>query len=316
MTSAATGSHANGHSMGMTIRDASLDALVFLIVSGAAACDGDVNIGSDATAAAGGSTAVASTTDAVNSSVTGPPVGYPGTCGGLMCAPDQDCCLTTSTCFDPLTETCPDLPTTGAPEGTTPCSANTDCAPSEFCTGINPWICGGPGYCLGRDQCGTCSGSPCVSCGCNGVTYPNRQTACMQGVRTPLIPNGGHGCGEPVGDVFQAVVTFCGDDSMCPAGQSCCFITGRCYDASVPALCSYPPEPTTVPCVDGGPCVLDQQYCQGIGCDAPGGCVNKASPETCTGQVAQICGCDGATYLNQGCAEVAGVRVASQGPCP
>ena len=107
-------------------------------------------------------------------------------------------------------------------------------------------------------------------------------------------------------------MTGCGSAEMCPSGMGCCAITGVCYDPTQPALCALPPEGTDYPCVSDEQCV-DLGYCQGPGCGIPGGCAQ--SKGECTSEVAEVCGCDGKTYLNAGCADVEHVRVASEGPC-
>ena len=266
-----------------------------------AACTGDVSVGTDGSSSSGAGT---------------PGPLYPGFCGGKECAPTEDCCLVTGACFDPASGDCPDPTTEGVPEGATACSANTDCPADQWCSLINSRLCQGPGVCASRDNCGSCGPAPvCRVCGCNGITYASHAEACHAGINDAV----GGGCGAPggggAGGGDPVALIGCGDDAMCPQSTSCCSITGACYDPGVPDLCVMPPEGTEYPCVDDGQCVQNE-YCLGVGCGTPGGCVNKPGADACTGQVAYVCGCDGATYLNAGCAAHNGIRVAAEGACP
>jgi hypothetical protein len=179
---------------------------------------------------------------------------------------------------------------------------------------LNSALCLGPGYCVANDNCG---GSGVPVCGCNGVTYPNKQTACGAGVA--VIGFGECGKTQVIGAAGASggkIVTYCATNAMCPPGEQCCSITGQCYDPALPALCSFPPEGTSFPCVDDGQCLDGPEYCFAETCDAPGGCVSVPGTGSCTGEVDPVCGCNGKTYLNKGCAAVDGVRVAHAGQCP
>jgi hypothetical protein len=97
------------------------------------------------------------------------------------------------------------------------------------------------------------------------------------------------------------------------SGEGCCPITGRCYDTSKPVLCTFPPDGTVYPCIDNSQCADFEGFCVGDGCGTPGGCVHPSGD--CTGVLAPVCGCDGNTYTNSGCATVARVRIAHDGAC-
>jgi len=68
-------------------------------------------------------------------------------------------------------------------------------------------------------------------------------------------------------------------------------------------------------CIDNSVCLLPGQYCdQPLGaCAALGSC--RQRPITCTTESDPVCGCDGQTYVNACLARMAGVSVASTGPC-
>ncbi len=236
-------------------------------------------------------------------------------CNGVPCAPHEQCCLVPGKCFDPATNpgACEKPGGTG-PQGQKACAASSQCAPDEYCTPANPELCLGPGYCASTTNCP--SSSPGHFCGCNGVTYPDLQTACAAGVAVI----GESVCGQSVtvgaaGGSAGIKVTYCATNDQCSGPEVCCGITGRCYDPSQPVLCSFPPAGTSVPCIDDAQCVPGQ-YCFADGCDGPGGCRNIPGTGECTGQLDPVCGCDGKSYVNSDCAAVAGTRVAHAGQCP
>ncbi len=263
------------------------------------------------------------------------PTPKPAICGGATCPAGQTCCLLDGTCIDPATAgtSCPkpsvasnggSLPSTTSNGGSLPsapssgdslpCASNADCRPTQFCQ-KSPLSrgCLGPGTCQSRSNCGFSWGTPGY-CGCDGVTYSDIQSACRAGVR--IIAD--FACGTPVNpDVMpgspRAPVIYCGTSDQCPQGQQCCSITGRCYDPSVPYLCKLPPPGTSISCVDDSQCT-NVEFCSGSGCSGPGGCAGF-SAAACGGELKPVCGCDGKSYTNAGCAVAARVRTAHDGIC-
>jgi hypothetical protein len=254
----------------------------------------------------------------------GMPIDPPGPvlCGGVECEAPMACCLSTQSCFDPTLdiESCAPPEQDEDPWGRPVCSSNADCELGFFCQ-IDSGLCQGTGHCHPIDNCGGCFGEDsdfCQVCGCDGNTYPNQQTACL--AQTNVVSVSGGGCGETVqtgGGGSSAGVrefTLCAIDENCAAGQSCCAITGFCYETSDPDRCRVPPEGTRLPCTANEHC-NDYEYCLGEGCDGPGGCVSFGSEEDCGVTFELVCGCDGVTYTSPACAASRGVRVATEGEC-
>ncbi len=247
----------------------------------------------------------------------------PSSCAATRCAAGEQCCLTTGRCFDPRVSTgqCSAPAQDSSPQRT--CASDADCAESEFCRS-DQGLCLGAGHCASRDACGECITSipgACTVCGCDGVNYPNSQTACRLGVRAVESVGGACGGNRPgspdagfYGDGGTARIP-CANSTHCPAAQSCCAITGVCFETGCSACCRQPPPGTSFPCITNAQCRSDE-YCRGEGCDTPGGCVRIPTSAGCGGSVAQVCGCDGRTYVNDCWAAGAGVRVARSGACP
>jgi hypothetical protein len=250
------------------------------------------------------------------------PASAPVVCSGVKCLSGQICCLLDGKCIDPSTAgmSCqkPAEPSSahdaGIDSGAGSCASNADCVPTQFCAPPpGSLLCLGLGTCQSRSNCGFSTGAA-QYCGCDGVNYPSVQAACVVGVRlTSDSPCGTLVDPEGMPGTPRVPVVYCGTSSQCLQGQQCCSITGRCYDASVPYLCTLPPPGTTISCVDDSQCT-NVEFCSGSGCSGPGGCIGFA-PGYCTGELKPVCGCDGKSYTNAGCAVAVGVRIAHDGAC-
>jgi hypothetical protein len=255
----------------------------------------------------------------------------PPVCGGVQCKESEDCCLLTVKCFDKTERSACPAPSPDAglaiacggvssplcnPDAFTLCASNTDCAADSYCYGIGSG-CAGPGFCEPRASCS--GGTP--SCACDGKTYANCQSLSLAGVRMQYLPGQSVPCGTTVrigiasdSGTGMLSVTPCGFDSQCGSGEKCCAISGLCYDASRPVLCTEPPAGTSRPCETQADC-LGYEFCDGPGCTGPGGCRPIGSVK-CDPLLKAVCGCDGQNYGNASCAKNAGSRVASEGACP
>jgi hypothetical protein len=130
------------------------------------------------------------------------------------------------------------------------------------------------------------------------------------------------GCGEPVmeggagsSSLPQRTYIPCAHDGQCPTDDFCCTIDSRCHVEADREICVPPPPGTRLACRTTADCG-DNEYCQGEGCTAPGGCVPFGSEGDCGVIIDPVCGCDGNTYTNADCAASRGVRIADVGNCP
>jgi hypothetical protein len=250
------------------------------------------------------------------------------------------CCYLDGQCFDPATSpnacaVTPEVEASISPEkrsdlankGLALCGSDVDCAADQYCAAVNSLLCLGVGVCISRnDTCG--EPAPATSlefaqCGCDSVTYPDYYTACKAGVRVltgrgacGYQPTGGAGGGPPGSnpDTGLAAVA-CGTAGTCPSGQTCCSITGHCYDPQEPALCAFPPPGTLWPCIYNADCPFSM-FCYAEGCDGPGGCgIDGVKLNKCGVEFAPVCGCDGTTYTSEACAFQSKVRVDHDGTC-
>jgi len=278
-----------------------------------------------------------------------PPPGVTA-CGGVECAPGEECCLATLECFEPE-----DLEVCAVSDDLGPdrCSSNRDCGADEFCgragvAGISAGSCGGLGECRPRPPAGTCSASDPV-CACDGRTYESRCSAEATGVRVAWPWPCGESyvrptqaceseldCGEgwtcdPTAEVCVELdpLVACALDDHCPAGQQCCPHSGLCFDEDDSESCFRGPEGSLLPCrtdLDCLPLESDLEspgqptqevrlhYCEYPECGDLGGC--RRLPDGCSGELQPVCGCDGTSYSSACWAADAGVSVASEGECP
>jgi hypothetical protein len=247
----------------------------------------------------------------------------PVVCGGVACPSGEICCLLNGNCIDPSSSaaTCPRPGASSSADASSPrnssvsCGSNADCLPTQFCAPPpGSLLCLGSGICQSRSNCGY-NTTASQYCGCDGVSYPSVQAACIVGVRVTSDSS----CGATVVPVPELPgaprvdVVYCGSTEQCPRDQQCCSITGRCYDPNTPYLCTLPPPGTSIACVDDSQCT-NVEFCSGPGCSGPGGCL-AFSTGNCGGELSPVCGCDGRSYTNAGCADAVGVRVAHEGVC-
>jgi hypothetical protein len=171
------------------------------------------------------------------------------------------------------------------------------------------------------------------------MSYPNTCVAAARGVRVS-VPGP---CGQTLDFYPDSGANMgmqpwigCGLMAACPAGMACCAITGHCYDPASPDVCTPPSDGVSYPCGSNADCAANE-FCDGTSCNGPGICASRPcqcnpnytstcvcnfgapmNPEynACFGMPASpVCGCDGATYNNLCLLQLAGVRLASQGPC-
>lgn len=243
-------------------------------------------------------------------------------CGGVQCSTGEECCQTTERCV-PIgdTATCPRYPSTWPSESSPrACSARSDCGEDEFCM-PDDGTCAGSGHCQSITDCGYCNpvgAEVCEVCGCNGVTYPSTQHACVAGVM-PAPSRGG--CGKVVNGRPDLIA--CGNDSHCPGDARCCLRTRACHPLAEPWRCDPGQD-----CDDDQECVdraaeqgrgtAAEYFCRRDSCALqPGTCSPSSSlASTCASEVQTVCGCDGVTYSSRCRANAARTNVASSGPCP
>lgn len=238
----------------------------------------------------------------------------PVLCGGLACPTPKACCLTDSHCYDPATnpDSCPEPPADSDLWGRPTCSSNAQCPARTVCW-LETGLCQGIGHCQPIGNTGACGpGDFCHTCGCDGNSYPDYQTAARAGTSTPSTWGGS--CGSLVQVDAQTSRRLCGKTEDCMTGESCCAITAACYPSDKPALCRMPPDGKSYPCLSNAQCVASE-YCAAQGCDTPGFCAPLGPQEECGVTIEPTCGCDGKTYTSPPCAEYKGIRVAHAGAC-
>jgi hypothetical protein len=181
-------------------------------------------------------------------------------------------------------------------------------------------LCRGMGHCQPIDNCGGCFGDSvgCRTCGCDGNTYPDPQTACLAGVNAVYT---GAACGETImggvagsSGMVEGPLIPCGTDAQCPSGRFCCALVGLCYEDVDRDICIPPPEDGRVACKTNGHCAQGE-YCLGEGCESIGGCVPNPGTADCGVTIEPVCGCDGTSYTSPECAASRGVRVDHADEC-
>jgi hypothetical protein len=249
----------------------------------------------------------------------------PSFCGGSPCDPPLACCMATGECFDPNGDAgaCRTPDPDNDPQGRKACASSAQCGENEYCE-LSGLLCQGTGHCQPIGNCGGCEGDPpelCRVCACDGNTYPDPQTACRAGVNA--VAATGTSCGEMgmEGGAGSSSIparnyTVCGQDAQCPSGSFCCSMVGRCYANGDRDICIPPPPGARIACKTTENCG-DNEYCFADGCTGPGGCVWMGSQggEDCGVTIEPVCGCDGTTYTNAGCASMRGARVDHEGEC-
>ena len=194
------------------------------------------------------------------------------------------------------------------------CSANAECAPSEYCA---QGFCGDTalGSCELRPE--SCEGtSISIVCGCDGFTYPNKCLANQAGVI--LAQTGGCACEQN---------SDCAADQFCALDDSCenpgdCLSPDTCDEEQTDPVCgcdgmTYPDEckafeaGVRVSAIGECDCKTNDgcapsDYCAAITCDGPGVCESRDGP--CDSET-PVEGCDGDVYPSECDAIAAGVRV-------
>ncbi|MGF1467190.1 MAG: hypothetical protein ACFCGT_13770 [Sandaracinaceae bacterium] len=265
----------------------------------------------------------------------------PGPCGLLTCAADEACCQADGSCFSAARgEVCTLPDGAGAPPDG--CLSAADCGAGELC--VTPLCYGSIGACAPRDEGPTGT----RVCGCDGNEYANAAAAYRAGVNVAsFFP-----CGTDVPLASESVtcatdadcargldrasceggtcryedpLIVCGTDEDCAEEQRCCPFTRFCVEDGCDGCCAIPERVGALPCASDRDCArydlsywelgAPSTFCDADLCEGPGGCVPIPRPVDCGGEIAEVCGCDGQTYLNACQARRAAVRVASVGPC-
>lgn len=248
-------------------------------------------------------------------------------CGEHPCDEGLVCCLTTSECVAP--GACAPSPDPDR------CTSSDDCTVGE-CAHLGG-CASALGRCISLDECRLDPPSD-PACGCDGRSYDRACDAIVMGgglagpaaCGDPIMPvdhppDCGPGMGCESGEFCDSdagvchpvrAIEVCGIDANRPSGKVCCREAGFCVPADCPDCCRPLEDGELAPCTADEECTYAflASYCDGDSCDGPGAC--RAHPISCDGTIAEVCGCDGATYQNACEAARAGARIASTGRCP
>lgn len=204
------------------------------------------------------------------------------------------------------------------------------------------------GTCTAVPQ-GDCPVGGVPECGCDNKEYPN---ACYR-LKAQVGRKNKGSC--PTSGQDPCKIGPAGKPTKCPDNHFCklhgnnpvdCTGDGECTpvpqvcDGSVAPVCGCDFNTYGNPCLmakmsvstksagkcggGAGGCKEGQGTCPGgqycgvpLGqCGVQGVCIPKPAASQCTPDVDLVCGCNGVTYSNAGCAAVAGVIVKSKGKCP
>jgi len=220
--------------------------------------------------------------------------------------------------------------------------------PKDFTCDVTTCDPGASGICVPLPQ-GSCPVTGIPECGCDGKEYPN---SCFRLKAQTALKNKGS-C--PTAGTDPCKIGPAGKPTKCPANHYCKLNINNPVDCTGDGECTPIPQSCAGVVQEvcgcdfttyGNPCLMAKQsvsmkspgkcgggsgdcvegkgtcpvgmYC-GVplgSCGAKGVCINKPAAAQCTPDVDLVCGCNGTTYSNAGCAAVAGVIVKNKGKCP
>jgi hypothetical protein len=167
-----------------------------------------------------------------------------------------------------------------------------------------------------RTSCGTCFGSDCEICSCNGQTFSSIQEACVSGAR--VAAKGACGKEIPTGKTQDGGVFLgpigCGNSSQCPSGQLCCERSGFCVKANEIKKCA---NHGNLGCFTNDDCRAGD-YCEPEQfCLEWGQCRTKPLLSVCqNAPTLEVCTCSGKKFRNECELRAAGERINYFCPMP